>query len=538
MTLHAGPDGLSHAHPVGGHCVGVKATATIPHKHLDGINSDFHEHIDAFRPRMLGRIGDGFARRLHHRVHGLVHCAITHAHHFHDDGEVGFRVAAQDFKCCPQGAGCRSLSVEPRPQFSLLPTRQQRNLRQVEILMAQWERAAAQPEIAARRVSLASAAARVSSGSGRSLTDEARETLNTMIAFENERLAGALNASNAALRRIMVLTPLVLVLGILLLALSVRRIVSTLSLSVSQLTEGTQQMAAGHYEQRVSPLGITELDRLSAQFHRMAEAVQQREAELAESARSLERTNASLQRSNRELERFAYVASHDLQEPLRTIGSYTELIARRYGGQLDARGEQYIKFTISATHRLKTLIQDLLVFSRVRRTDRVFGPVDTAELAAQVRADLEVRLREVGGELHVGELPTVQGNRELLHHIFLNLIGNALKFRHPDRAPQVRVWTERSAGSQTTGPGSTGPGWQFAVQDNGIGIEPQYHEKIFEVFQRLHGVGDYEGSGIGLAVTRNAAEQHGGRVWVQSEPGQGTTFFFFLPDTPPAAEHP
>ncbi len=309
--------------------------------------------------------------------------------------------------------------------------------------------------------------------------------------------------------------------------LAVRRIISTLSLSVA-LTEGTQRIAAGHYEQRVSPLGITELDRLSAQFHRMAEAVQQREAELAESARSLERTNASLQRSNRELERFAYVASHDLQEPLRTIGSYTELIARRYSGQLDARGEQYIKFTISATHRLKTLIQDLLVFSRVHRTGRVFGPVDTAELAGQVRADLEVRLREVGGELHVGELPTVQGNRELLHHIFLNLIGNALV---PASRPGATgpVWAERSAGSQATGPQATGPGWQFAVQDNGIGIEPQYHEKIFEVFQRLHGVGDYEGSGIGLAVTRNAAGSMAAASGSRASRARAPPSSFFFP---------
>lgn len=456
-----------------------------------------------------------------------------------ENGERRYVITGQPSFLEPYRRGQQNFAEHLRRYEPLIVTdRQRENIGRVETLIAQWELVAAQPEIAARRVSLESAVARVSAGTGRHLTDEARETLNVMIGFENERLSNALKASNAALRRLLILTPLLLLLGALLLVLAVRRIISTLSLSVSQLTEGTQRIAAGHYEQRVQPLGITELDRLSAQFHRMAEAVQQREAELAESARSLERTNASLQRSNRELERFAYVASHDLQEPLRTIGSYTELIARRYSGQLDARGEQYIKFTISATHRLKTLIQDLLVFSRVHRTGRVFGPVDTAELAGQVRADLEVRLREVGGELHVGELPTVQGNRELLHHIFLNLIGNALKFRHPDRAPQVRVWAERSAGSQATGPQATGPGWQFAVQDNGIGIEPQYHEKIFEVFQRLHGVGDYEGSGIGLAVTRNAAEQHGGRVWPQSEPGQGTTFFFFLPDTPPAAEQP
>ena len=454
-----------------------------------------------------------------------------------ENGERGYVITGQPSFLEPYRRGQQNFAEHLRRYEPLIVTaRQRENIGRVETLIAQWELVAAQPEIAARRVSLESAVARVSAGTGRHLTDEARETLNVMIGFENERLSNALKASNTALRRLLILTPLLLLLGALLLVLAVRRIISTLSLSVSQLTEGTQRIAAGHYEQRVQPLGITELDRLSAQFHQMAEAVQQREAALAESARSLERTNASLQRSNRELERFAYVASHDLQEPLRTIGSYTELIARRYSGQLDARGEQYIKFTISAAHRLKTLIQDLLVFSRVHRTDRVFGPVDTAELAGQVRADLEVKLREVGGELHIGELPTVQGNRELLHHIFLNLLGNALKFRHPDRPPRVDVWAERVVGTDETASPDTESGWQFAVRDNGIGIEPEYHQKIFEVFQRLHGVGEYEGSGIGLAVTRNAAEQHGGRVWLESEPGHGTTFFFFLPDTPPAVE--
>ena len=441
-----------------------------------------------------------------------------------ENGQRGFVITGRESALQPYVQAQASFRQHVSEYRTLIITeRQPTRLDRVVALVGRWNREAAQPEIAARRESLDVAVSRLAGGRGERLSGEARDVLFAMLDTENERLAGALKDSDRALQRVRWLTPLGLLLCLALLALALRRAIQTLQANIDQLTEGTQRIAAGEYGQRLTRLGVHEFDLLGQQFNSMAETVEQRQRELEDRSLDLQQANESLERSNRELERFAYVASHDLQEPLRTIGSYTELIAKRYGDRLDERGERYIQFTISATYRLKNLIQDLLVFSRVHRTGRDFGPVDTAAVVGAVVSDLQVRLTEVGGQLDIGPLPHVSGNPELLHHVFLNLLGNALKFRDPQRPPRVSVRAGRE------GDGGDGELWRFAVQDNGIGIEAPYHDRIFEVFQRLHGVGEYEGSGIGLAVTRNAVEQHGGRIWLESEPGQGTTFFFTLP---------
>lgn len=436
-----------------------------------------------------------------------------------ENGERGYVITGQPSFLEPYQRGQQNFAEHLRRYEPLTVTdRQRENIGRVETLMAQWELVAAQPEIAARRVSLESAVARVSAGTGRHLTDEARETLNIMIGFENERLSNALKASNTALRRLLILTPLLLLLGALLLVLAVRRIISTLSLSVSQLTEGTQQIAAGHYEQRVQPLGITELDRLSAQFHQMAEAVQQREAALAESARSLERTNASLQRSNRELERFAYVASHDLQEPLRTLGSYAELLARRYQGQLDARADQYIAFMLDAVERMRSLIQDLLAFSRVGRNELELSEVTLDSLMQQTARNVEAALESSGGALTWDTPGTALAQPSLLVQLLTNLVSNGLKFARPGVPPAVEVVSSIVGNEQ-----------RIEVRDNGIGIGSEYHERVFTIFQRLHLREDYPGNGIGLAIARKIVAAHGGSLTLKSQPGEGSTFIISLP---------
>lgn len=414
-------------------------------------------------------------------------------------------------------------------QGRIITQRQRDNLTRLLSSMEDWEKNAAIPEMTARQQSLDSAVERVSSGVGATHTLQAKETLTNMIGFENTRLTEATTSSRALLNRARLLVPLSLVVALLLLWWAGRRVLKLLSQNVSALTEGTRRIASGEYGHRVAPLRVRELDVLSAQFHEMAGAVAEREQQLQaqqvtleQANKQLQQANQGLERSNRELERFAYVASHDLQEPLRTIGSYTELLARRYQGQLDERADKYIEFTMTATHRLKALIQDLLVFSRVQRASRKAEQVNLNALLENIRQELESRLTETGGALRVEALPTVTANPELLHHIFLNLLGNALKFRAPGRPPEVRVWAERQPAE-----------WVIHVQDNGIGIEEQYHARIFEAFQRLHPTSEYEGSGIGLSVMRSAVEQHGGRVWVQSVPGQGSTFSFTLPDTSP-----
>jgi light-regulated signal transduction histidine kinase (bacteriophytochrome) len=224
-----------------------------------------------------------------------------------------------------------------------------------------------------------------------------------------------------------------------------------------------------------------------------------------------------LQRSNSELEQFAYVASHDLQEPLRKVASFCQLLERRYSGQLDERGEQYLRFAVDGAKRMQVLINDLLAFSRVGRITREQTLVDCDTLVEQVLDNYSEVIESTGATIEVAELPTVRGEESLLGGVFGNLISNALKFRGQD-PPHVSVEVER-----------TGEFWTFTVRDNGIGIADEYAERIFVIFQRLHHKDDYPGTGIGLAMCRKIIEYHGGTIWLDTTAETGTTFKFTLP---------
>ncbi len=226
---------------------------------------------------------------------------------------------------------------------------------------------------------------------------------------------------------------------------------------------------------------------------------------------------AALERSNRELEQFAYVASHDLQEPLRMVGSFAGLLARRYKGRLDAEADEFIEYIINGAERMKMLIEDLLAYSRVSTKGRPPAPVPMRALVDQVLADLRSTATESGAVVHVGDLPEVLADATQMGQVMLNLIGNAIKFRGQGR-PEVWVTAKARPGE-----------WEFAVRDNGIGIDPRYAERIFKIFERLHGAAEYPGTGIGLAICKKIVERHGGRIWFESEPGKGTTFRFTLP---------
>jgi light-regulated signal transduction histidine kinase (bacteriophytochrome) len=229
---------------------------------------------------------------------------------------------------------------------------------------------------------------------------------------------------------------------------------------------------------------------------------------------------ADLARSNAELEQFAYVASHDLQEPLRMVASYTQLLARRYQGKLDQDADEFIAFAVDGARRMQDLINDLLAYSRVGTRALQVETVDTQALVDQVVGDLAAAVEESGGRVTRGPLPNLQADPTQLRQLFQNLIANAIKFRG-ERPPEVQVSADRSDGA-----------WRFAVRDNGIGIDPEYRERIFALFQRLHTRAEYPGTGIGLAICRKIVERHGGRIWVESEPRQGTTFWFSLPARP------
>jgi len=234
----------------------------------------------------------------------------------------------------------------------------------------------------------------------------------------------------------------------------------------------------------------------------------------------LARKVEELARSNRDLEQFAYVASHDLQEPLRMVAAYTQLLAERYRGKLDENADKYIGYAVEGALRMQTLILDLLAFSRVGRTEpgRKNGDCNGALKIAM--ANLQTAIGESGAVITYDELPSVAVDQSQLVQLFQNLVGNAIKFRAAE-APVIRVSAEKQDSS-----------WLFSVADNGIGISPQYQDKVFVIFQRLHTREEYAGNGVGLAICKKIAEYHGGRIWVESEPGCGATFHFTLPVRP------
>lgn len=226
--------------------------------------------------------------------------------------------------------------------------------------------------------------------------------------------------------------------------------------------------------------------------------------------------NAKLAESNADLERFAYVASHDLQEPLRSVTRYVQMLEKRYANELDDKATGYIGRAVEGTKRMQALILSLLDYARVGSRGEMFTSVDVASVLEGVASDLSARIADAGATVTWDGLPRVVADEDQLGQLLQNLIGNALKFRG-ETAPEVRVSAEAVDGA-----------WSFAVSDNGIGIEPEYAEQIFEIFQRLHGRGSYDGTGIGLAVCRKIVQRHGGRIWVDSRPGEGATFHFTI----------
>jgi PAS domain S-box-containing protein len=238
-----------------------------------------------------------------------------------------------------------------------------------------------------------------------------------------------------------------------------------------------------------------------------------------EARATAEQTADLLRRSNSELQQFAYIASHDLQEPLRTIASFTQLLEKRYKGKIDASADEYISFVVDAARKMTSLIQDLLNFSRLSAASLEFEPVDTGAVVRSVLLNLTEAINESAAKIEVSELPSVPGDRRQLSQLFQNLLSNAIKYRGTDE-PRIRVSAQRN-----------GNFWIFAIRDNGIGIAPEYSERIFGVFKRLHG-SEYPGTGIGLAICKKIVEQHGGHIWVNSVPGEGSEFVFRLPTDP------
>lgn len=292
---------------------------------------------------------------------------------------------------------------------------------------------------------------------------------------------------------------------------------------VERLATEARRVAGGDFGHVVVSGGPRELNDLAAAVNSMRVRILQEVTALKEANDALEAHTVDLRRSNAELEQFAYVASHDLQEPLRKVTSFCQLLQRRYHGQLDERADQYIEFAVDGAKRMQVLINDLLVFSRVGRAAGEPVPVSCDVALRAALANLEAQIKNSDATIEAGPLPVVAAQLPLLAAVFQNLISNAIKFRGQE-PPRVTVAAARD-----------GAFWSFSVTDNGIGISPEYADRIFVIFQRLHDRATYPGTGIGLAMCRKIIEYFGGRIWLGTSPGAGTVFRFTLPALP---EHP
>ena len=311
-------------------------------------------------------------------------------------------------------------------------------------------------------------------------------------------------------------------------ALSVECIGLTLAFTVSrgiqkgldEILQSAQAVAKGDFSRKAQAFSADEIGTLANDFNMMADELDRLENENREAHNSLEKKvqqrTVEIERKNKELEQFAYVASHDLQEPLRTVSGFAEMLQQQYKGRIDETADKFLHYIMLSSERMKTLIKDLLDYSRIGR-EKETRSVDCNKLLQDVLADMAKTIGESGAKIKVGELPTLRAYQTELKLLFQNLISNSIKFHSPGQVPEVEIGASRLNNQ-----------YQFYVRDNGIGIDPQSQERIFIIFQRLHTRTQYEGSGIGLAHVKKIAELHGGQIRVESSPGQGATFYFTI----------
>ena len=305
---------------------------------------------------------------------------------------------------------------------------------------------------------------------------------------------------------------IVLTLGIL----TMLQISSRIEQPILHLLRGAYRVQDGEYEYKIDYKGIKsaplELVQLCEAFNQMSLNIHKKEDELKQQAEELAQSNA-------ELEQFAYVASHDLQEPLRMVASYVQLLAKRYQGKLDADADDFIHYAVDGAHRMQNLINDLLAFSRVGTAGKEHKSIDCQIVLQHVLANLKHAIQESAATITHDPMPKIIGDATQMAQLLQNLIGNGIKFRNADKTPLIHIGVEHQKNE-----------WIFSVRDNGIGFDSQYKDKIFLIFQRLHNKTKYPGTGIGLSICKKIVERHGGKIWVESVLGSSTTFFFKLPD--------
>ncbi|MGV9373530.1 sensor histidine kinase [Micromonospora tulbaghiae] len=400
-----------------------------------------------------------------------------------------------------------------------------RSLVVVEQETAQWRTQVAEPVITTVERDGPEAGQALITDATRQQFDGIRTAVNTLqeeILTVRQETADRVNATSNTLVVLLIIAALVVTTAGVVMLLSLDRI---LIRPLADLVGQVREVADGDYRHRIEGSGPPEFRRLADDIDQMRMKIARELDEVREARERIEWVNSQLQkqaeeltRSNRDLEQFAYVASHDLQEPLRKVASFCQLLQRRYAGQLDERADQYIAFAVDGAQRMQRLINDLLAFSRIGRLTTGFTEVDLNKVMGDVAGQTEAALQYSDAELTWGEMPTIRGEEPLLTNLLVNLVSNSVKFRRPDVPPKVHVSARLVDGE-----------WEISCRDNGIGIEPEFADKIFVIFQRLHSKDAYPGTGIGLAIVKKIVEYHGGRVWVDTDADEGTTIRFTLP---------
>jgi signal transduction histidine kinase len=342
----------------------------------------------------------------------------------------------------------------------------------------------------------------------------------TIISIRDKSATNVKDTSSTLVFVLLVAVVLVIASGVTLVVALRRTVVAPLTHLAAQV----RSVSRGNLDREITTDGPPELDDLAHDVDLMRRKivadlteVEHARSRIEEAHTELEQQAAELVRSNRDLEQFAYVASHDLQEPLRKVASFCQLLQRRYQGQLDQRADEYLAFAVNGAQRMQRLINDLLAFSRIGRNTSGFTDVDLNRVVTAARE--QASHDDASVNVTWSDLPAVRGEETLLTTLFTNLIGNAVKFARPGVPPRVHVTAQRA-----------GTEWEISCADNGIGIEPEYTEKVFVIFQRLHARDAYPGTGIGLAVAKKIVEYHGGRIWIDHQSTPGATIRFTLPN--------
>jgi signal transduction histidine kinase len=427
----------------------------------------------------------------------------------YDDGKTAEATAANDIR---QRAGQRSALTD--------------DVDAIEQASAAWRASFADPLIARIIPGAPTIVDPAVADRGKTEFDGMRQLFDT----QNEHLteardSGIVNLDGIRTWRNVVLIGIIVVLLATAIALAivmrtaVTRPLASLAASCRRITEG-------NFGERIIPQGLKDIRAIAIDVENMRQRIVDELESTRSTGEQLDEQTVELRRSNAELEQFAYVASHDLQEPLRKVTAFCQLIEKRYGDKLDERGIEYIGFAVDGAKRMQVLINDLLSFSRVGRLGTLYTAVDLDTTLDSALTNLAVAIEESGAEIvrPSQPLPQVSGDPTLLTMVWQNLIGNAVKFRHQDRAPRVVIDCRQGTGD---GEGQ----WLLTVSDNGIGIPEEFSDKVFVIFQRLHGRDVYTGTGVGLALCKKIVEHHGGSIWIDSSYTDGTRFEFTLPVT-------